>query len=97
MLVRNRAETVMSVALTGGVDEVPEDSQRTHTVPLITVLQFLQNKHQQPVREGVGWNKEKEKGNIRQNHLACLGKGFTLLSFLLLIDTTDRHQLSKVK
>lgn len=32
---------VVPVALTGGVDEVSEDGQGAHAVPLVTVLHFL--------------------------------------------------------
>ena len=52
---------VVPVALTGRVDEVSEDRQRSNAVPLVTVLQFLQNKHQQPVREGVGWKTKRRR------------------------------------
>lgn len=45
--------------LTGGVDEVTEDSQGAHPASPVTVLQLLKNKQDQPVWEGVRY-REKE-------------------------------------
>lgn len=39
--------------LTGGVEEVTEDRQGAHPAPLITVLQLLEYKQNQPVWKGL--------------------------------------------
>lgn len=44
----------LSFLLTGGVDEVSENSQGAQPASFITVLQLLKNKHNQPVWERVG-------------------------------------------
>lgn len=45
--------------LTGGVDEVTKDSKGAHPASLVTVLQLLKNKHDQPVWKAVSY-REKE-------------------------------------
>lgn len=45
--------SVCLLLLTGGVDQMAEDSQRARPAPLIAVLQLLKYKHHQLVREGV--------------------------------------------
>lgn len=47
----------MCIFLTGGVNEVTQDSQGAHPASLITVLQLLKDKHNQSVWEGVSYGK----------------------------------------
>lgn len=50
--------------LTGGVDEVTKDSEGAHPASLVTVLQLLKNKHDQPVWEGVSCGKKEIKFSV---------------------------------
>lgn len=52
--------------LTGGVDEVTKDSEGAHPASLITVLQLLKNKHDQPVWEGVSYREKEIKLDVWQ-------------------------------
>lgn len=56
--------------LTGGVDEVTKDSQGAHPASLITVLQLLKNKHNQPIWEGVSW-RERSRG-VKKDIKMCI-------------------------
>lgn len=53
-LADGTSQTINVSFLTGGVDEVSEDGEGAHPASLVTVLQLLKNKHDQPVWEGVG-------------------------------------------
>lgn len=63
--LRKKSLTYWSTCLklTGWVDEVSENSQWAHSVPLVTVLQPLEHKHYQAVRECVCW--EQKQQNIK--------------------------------
>lgn len=47
--------------LTGGVDEVTKDSEGAHPASLVTVLQPLKNKHDQPVWKAVSYTEKETK------------------------------------
>lgn len=53
------ASDIYASFLTGGVDEMTKDSEGAHPASLVTVLQLLKNKKDQPVWEGVSY-REKE-------------------------------------
>lgn len=67
--------------LTAGVDEVTKDSQGAHPASLITVLQLLKNKHDQPVWEGVRWRErsgeDRREKDIKNSHRIAENEGQT--------------------